>query len=232
MDIKVRKSSARGYADHGWLKSYHSFSFADYFDPAHMGFKSLRVINEDWIAPRAGFPTHPHRDMEIFTVLVNGSLEHRDSMGNGTVLRPGQIQVMSAGSGITHSEFNPSEDEPAHLLQIWITPRQTGLKPSYADSQPAPSKDKQRKTLIIARDGREGAAMIQQDADVYKITMNAGDHSAHEVLKGRGVWIQVISGTLHVNGLTLAAGDACSTEDPGIMELHTTAQSDALLFDL
>ena len=163
MKIKLRRSKERGHADHGWLDSYHTFSFADYYDPAHMGFRSLRVINQDRIAPGGGFPTHPHRDMEIFSYLVEGELQHQDSLGNGRVLKPGQIQMMCAGKGVLHSEFNPSDSEISHLLQIWIQPDQRGLVPSYTEWHPDPAKDQESKVLVISREGRENSASIRRD---------------------------------------------------------------------
>jgi quercetin 2,3-dioxygenase len=232
MKLTLRRSQERGHADHGWLKSHHTFSFADYYDPQHMHFRSLRVINEDWIAEGQGFGTHPHRDMEIFTVMVEGALQHKDSMGNGRIIRPGQIQMMSAGSGVTHSEFNPSKDEPAHLLQIWITPNQRGLKPSYTEWQPAPDAAQQAKTLIISADGREGSATIHQDADVYRLNLPKGHALRHDVAAQRGVWIQLIKGSATVNGTALTAGDAISTEDAGALIITAEEEIDALLFDL
>jgi redox-sensitive bicupin YhaK (pirin superfamily) len=232
MKIFLRKSDARGQADHGWLKSRFSFSFADYYDPAHMGFRCLRVINEDWIAPGGGFPTHPHRDMEIFTVLLRGTLEHKDSMGNGRQLKPGQIQLMSAGSGVTHSEFNPSPTEPAHLLQIWILPRAKNLPPSYTEWQPPVGRTPRTKTLIISGDGREGAATIQQDADVHRIVLAAGESATHTVLPGRAVWIQCMQGSARCLETRLEQGDAAYTEDAGQLTLTAESPVDALLFDL
>ena len=232
MKLTIRKSSERGHADHGWLKSHHTFSFADYYDPSHMGFRSLRVINEDWVAPGKGFPTHPHRDMEIFTVMVGGTLEHKDSMGNGRQIKPGQIQVMSAGRGVTHSEFNPSAAEPSHLLQIWILPETRGLTPSYTEWHPDPAKDGDSKVLIISRDGRDGSATIHQDADVYRVRLSAGESLQHEVRQGRGLWFQLIKGGVSVYGAALAAGDAFSTDDAGLLSLTADGQTEALLFDL
>lgn len=232
MKLTLRKSAERGHANHGWLDSHHTFSFADYYDPAHMGFRSLRVINQDVIAPGAGFPTHPHRDMEIFSYILHGALEHKDSMGNGRVLRPGQIQLMSAGSGVTHSEFNPSRTEPGSLLQIWIRPSQRGLKPSYTEWHPDPAKENESKVLVISPDGREGSATIHQDADIYRVRLGAGKSATHEVRSGRGAWLQLIKGTVTVNGTELNPGDAASTEDPGTLTLTASDDAEALLFDL
>ena len=232
MKITIRKSAERGLAEHGWLRSQHTFSFADYHDPAHMGFRSLRVINEDHVAPSGGFPTHPHRDMEIFSYVVAGSMQHRDSMGNGRVLLPGQIQLMSAGTGVTHSEFNPSAKEPLHLLQIWITPRERGLTPGYTEWHPDAARDGDAKVLVISPDGRDGSAMIHQDADVFRVRLRAGQSVSHEVRAGRGVWLQIIGGSANVNGTPLVAGDAASTEESGAFVVTADADTEALLFDL
>jgi redox-sensitive bicupin YhaK (pirin superfamily) len=232
MKTKLRKSSDRGHANHGWLDSYHTFSFADYYDPAHMGFRSLRVINEDRVAPGGGFPTHPHRDMEIFSYVVGGVLEHKDSMGNGRQLKPGQIQLMSAGSGVTHSEFNPSRGEPVHLLQIWIKPRTAGLTPSYTEWHPTATSEGLSKVLVISPDGRENSATIHQDADIYRVRLKAGEVLTHEAAPGRGIWLQVISGELEAGGEVLAAGDAASSEEGGAFEIRATRDLEALLFDL
>lgn len=232
MKLKLRLSNERGHANHGWLDSYHTFSFADYYDPAHMGFRSLRVINQDVIAPGAGFPTHPHRDMEIFSYILYGALAHKDSMGNGRVLKPGQIQLMSAGSGVTHSEFNPSQSEAGSLLQIWIRPRQNGLKPSYTEWHPKPEHETAAKVLVISSDGREGSATIHQDADIYRVRLEAGKSTTHEVTAGHGAWFQLIKGTVSVNGTTLNPGDAVSTDDTGTMTFTATEDAEALLFDL
>jgi redox-sensitive bicupin YhaK (pirin superfamily) len=230
--LVVRRSAERGHADHGWLKSYHSFSFADYYDPAHMGFRSLRVINEDHIAPGGGFPTHPHRDMEIFSYVVKGALQHKDSMGNGRTLQPAQIQLMSAGKGVLHSEFNPSADVTTHMLQIWIQPRQRGLVPSYTEWHPDPARDRDPKVLVISSDGRDGSATIQQDANVYRIRLPEGETIQQETLKGRGLWFQLIQGSVEVGGLTLQAGDAVSTESAGSVTFTALRDAEGLLFDL
>ncbi len=232
MKITVRKSGERGLAEHGWLSSRHTFSFADYHDPAHMGFRSLRVINEDHVAPGAGFPTHPHRDMEIFSYVVAGSMQHRDSMGNGRVLLPGQIQLMSAGTGVTHSEFNPSAKEALHLLQIWITPRERGLTPGYTEWHPDAARDGDAKVLVISPDGREGSALIHQDADVFRVRLRAGQRVSHDVRPGRGAWLQLIAGSVSANGAALVAGDAASTDDAGAITIAAGEDSEALLFDL
>lgn len=232
MKTTLRKSSDRGQANHGWLDSHHTFSFADYYDPAHMGFRSLRVINEDHVAAGGGFPTHPHRDMEIFTYVVSGALEHKDSMGNGRQLRPGQIQLMSAGSGVAHSEFNPSHSEAAHFLQIWIKPRTQGLTPSYTEWHPSPESAASPKVLVISSDGRDDSATIQQDASIYQIKLQPGQSLNHELLTGRGLWLQIIHGEISANGAVLAAGDAIHTEDAGILNITANQNAEAILFDL
>jgi redox-sensitive bicupin YhaK (pirin superfamily) len=231
MNLTLRRSNERGHADHGWLDTYHTFSFADYYDPEHMGFRSLRVINQDVIAPGAGFPTHPHRDMEIFSYILYGALAHKDSMGNGRTLKPGQIQLMSAGTGVTHSEFNPSPTEGASLLQIWIRPRVHGLPPSYTEWHPKPEHDHAEKVLVISSDGRNDSATIQQDADVYRIRLAAETSTTHEIVPGRGAWLQLIHGRLSLNDTPLNPGDAASTEDPGTLSLTASEDAEALLFD-
>lgn len=230
--LTVRRSAERGHADHGWLKTYHTFSFADYHDPAHMGFRSLRVINDDWVAPGAGFPTHPHREMEIFSYVVSGTIAHKDSMGNGRELKPGQVQLMSAGTGVTHSEFNPSSSEPLHLLQIWIRPKTTGLVPSYTEWHPTPESEHEAKTLLISPDGREQSARIHQDVDVYRVRLKAGESVTHELVNGRALWLQLIQGQLHSLDVALQVGDAVSSESPGSHIFTATEDSEALFFDL
>lgn len=232
-NITVRRSNERGIADIGWLKSKHSFSFSEYYDPEHMGFRSLRVINQDQVAPKGGFPTHPHRDMEIFSYVQEGTLQHEDSMGNGRKLVPGQIQLMSAGSGITHSEFNPSDTEPLHFLQIWIKPREAGLTPSYTEWTVDSTDQKENKTLIISEDGILGSATIQQDARVYLLRLQAGETVQHNLAEGRGAWLQVVKGPATLNKTNLQSGDAGSTEVAGTLEIQAKeAPIEALLFDL
>lgn len=232
MKLDIRRSSERGHANHGWLDSHHSFSFADYYDPKHMGFRSLRVINEDRVAPGGGFPSHPHRNMEIFSYVINGTLEHKDSMGNGRRLTPGQIQLMSAGTGVTHSEFNPSSTEAVHFLQIWIAPKQNGLTPNYSEWHPTPDTENSSKVLVISADGRDGSARIQQDTDVYRIRLAAGESIEHALRPGRGLWLQMIFGTATAHECQLKAGDGASTESAGNFALHASAATEALLFDL
>ena len=232
MKLTIRKSSEHGHVNHGWLDSYFTFSFADYYDSAHMGFRSLRVINQDHIAPGGGFPTHPHRDMEIFGYILEGALEHKDSMGNGRQLKPGEIQLMSAGSGVTHSEFNPSKTEPGSLLQIWIKPHTPGLVPSYTEWHPSPETESAAKVLVISPDGREASATIHQDADIYRIRLKAGESVVHELRSGRALWLQLIKGDVTLEDTKLSAGDAASSEDPGIFTLTAGEDAEALLFDL
>jgi quercetin 2,3-dioxygenase len=228
--LNIRRADERGHAHHGWLNSHHSFSFADYYDPAHMGFRSLRVINDDRVAPGMGFGTHPHHDMEIFSYVLEGTLEHKDSMGNGSVLKPGQIQLMSAGRGITHSEFNPSPKEPLHFLQIWIQPRERGLTPTYTEWHPMP-EHADAKVLVISPDGRDGSATIHQDVDIYRIRLQPGQTASHELNRGRGAWLQIADGELTFNGTTLTTGDGASTEEPGTLTLAATQPTEAILFD-
>lgn len=232
MKTNIRKSSDRGHANHGWLNSHHTFSFAEYYDPQQMGYRSLRVINEDRVAPGGGFPTHPHRDMEIFSYVVGGALEHKDSMGNGRQLKPGQIQLMSAGSGVAHSEFNPSRTEPAHFLQIWIKPRSPGLVPSYTEWHPSADSEEKQKVLVISPDGREDSATIHQDADIYRVRLKAGESLDHDLKSGRGLWLQIISGKIEAQGETLESGDAISTESAGTFQITATETTEAILFDL
>ena len=232
MPCTVRRSEERGFADHGWLVARHSFSFADYHDPAHMGFRSLRVLNQDLVAPGTGFPPHGHRDMEIFTYVLEGAIEHRDSLGNHAQLRPGQIQVMSAGSGVQHSEYNPSRTERLHLIQVWIQPDRTGLTPRYAEWIPQPNQLDAPKVLIISNDGREGSAHISQDADVHRLKTRAAITLTHELRPGRGLWLQVIAGEVETGGVTLRPGDALQSQDAGVFTLHTAGPFEALLFDL
>lgn len=229
----IRRSDERGHARHGWLESRHTFSFADYYDPAHMGFRSLRVINQDQVAPLGGFPTHPHRDMEIFSYVLEGRLAHRDSMGNERVLKPGEVQLMSAGRGVTHSEYNPSSDEKTHFLQIWIQPRERGIEPRYTEWKPTPASEASPKALLISADGRDDSATITQDADVYRVRLQPGEAVSHDLPAGRGLWLQLIHGRLDVAGQELAPGDAISTEEASTHRFHAGDEPvEALLFDL
>ena len=231
-ELNIRRANERGHGDHGWLNSYHTFSFADYYDPAHVGFRSLRVINDDRVAAGKGFGAHPHRDMEIFSYVLEGTLEHKDSMGNGRQLKPGRIQLMSAGRGITHSEFNPSTTEPLHFLQIWIQPRERGLAPHYTEWHPKPENAKAPKVLVISPDGRDGSATIHQDVDVYRVRLEDGQTVSHEIKPGHGAWLHVADGALRINGAELATGDGGSTEAPGVLTLTANKPTEALLFDI
>ncbi len=232
MNLTLRRSAERGHADHGWLDSRHTFSFADYHDPAHMGLRMLRVINQDTVAPAAGFPTHPHRDMEIFSYVLGGALQHQDSMGNGRTLRPGEIQLMSAGTGVTHSEFNPSRTDPLHFLQIWIVPDRRGLTPSYTEWKPTDEQRRAQDVVVISPDGRDGSAVIHQDTIVRRLSLPAGAATSHTNGKGRATWVQLISGSLQIGDRVLAAGDGVSTEDQGSMAITAKTAAEALLFDL
>ncbi len=231
--LKIRRADERGHANHGWLESRHTFSFGDYYDAAHMGFRSLRVINDDRVAPGGGFPTHPHRDMEIFSYVMGGRLAHRDSMGNQRELKPGEIQLMRAGSGVTHSEFNPSPADEARFLQIWITPCQRGLKPAYTEWQAPADGAHAPKTLVISADGREGSARIAQDAEIHLIRAAAATAVTHDLAAGRGLWLHIIRGTAILAGNELHPGDAASLEEPARVEIHSGPDGlEALLFDL
>lgn len=230
--LKVKKSNQRGRGDHGWLKSNFSFSFADYYDPAAMGLRALRVINEDHIAPGGGFPMHPHRDMEIITYVVAGELQHKDSHGFSEVIRPGEVQRMSAGSGVTHSEFNPSRENAIHLLQIWIIPNKGGGPYGYDQKSFVDALAGGGKVLAVSETGRNGSIAIQQDADLFVARPRAGGKIAHELRSGRHAWLQVVKGSLTVNGEALAAGDAIYGTDEKNLEIAANADSEFLLFDL
>lgn len=229
--IQTRKSNERGHAEHGWLDSYHSFSFADYYDPQHTNFRSLRVINEDFVAPEMGFGMHPHRDMEIITYVVDGELRHRDSMGNTAVMRAGDVQRISAGTGIMHSEMNDSPKEPVHLLQIWIMPDRKGAKPAYAEKSFAQAEPG-RLHLVASKSGREGSISINQDAELFLGKLKGGDSARHEIVAGRHAWLQLIKGELDVNGAHLKSGDAVAISETDALALSAAKPSDFLLFDL
>jgi len=231
--ITTRRSKERGHAQHGWLDSYHTFSFADYYDPAHMGFRSLRVINEDTVQPGMGFGTHPHRDMEILTYILEGKLAHKDSMGNGREIGPGQLQTMSAGTGIMHSEFNASHRDLVHFLQIWIVPNQRGLTPRYAEWNPPTGANGNSITLLASVDGREGSATIAQDAFLYLVKLQKGESINHTLTMGRGAWVQVMRGAIHADNTILAKGDGAAFEDETSVTLTAAEDgAEALLFDL
>ncbi len=230
--ITKRPSNERGHNDLGWLDTYHTFSFSSYFDPNHTHFRALRVINEDIVQPGGGFPTHPHDNMEILTYILDGALEHQDSMGNGSVIRPGQIQTMTAGTGITHSEFNPSKTEPVHLLQIWMLPEEKGLEPSYGEYTFNIEARKADLQLIASRDGREGSAVIHQDLALYTSVLTENDSVHHELEPNRHAWIQVTRGSILLNEIELNAGDGAAVSDEQKLSVTGTANSEVLLFDL
>jgi redox-sensitive bicupin YhaK (pirin superfamily) len=232
MQATLRKSEDRGRANFGWLDSKHSFSFGHYYDPAHMGFGPLRVINEDRVAPGGGFPTHPHSDMEIISYVLEGGLEHKDSIGTGSVIRPGDLQRMSAGTGVRHSEFNASKTEPVHFLQIWIIPERRGLEPSYEQKTFGPEEKRGKLRLVGSRDGRQGSLTIHQDVDLYASMLDAGQSVSHLLAPGRGAWIQVARGSLSLNGQRLAAGDGIALEEPAELRLAGEKDAEVLLFDM
>jgi hypothetical protein len=229
--MKIRKANERGHAEHGWLDTYHTFSFADYYDPNWMGFRSLRVINDDLVMPGRGFGTHPHRDMEIITYILNGALEHKDSMGNGRVIRTGEVQYISAGSGVQHSEFNPSKDEAVRLLQIWIQPDEKGARPRYAEKSLA-NAPAGTFLLIASKTGRDGSIGIRQDADLWMAKLGNGDQVTHKLARGRHGWLHVAEGEVSLNGKQLSGGDAAAVDEESILELSATKPSQVLLFDL
>jgi redox-sensitive bicupin YhaK (pirin superfamily) len=230
--ISIRSSSERGAIRLDWLDSRHTFSFGDYYDPKQMGFRSLRVINDDRVAPAGGFGTHGHRDMEILTYVLEGSLEHRDSLGTGSVLRRGDVQRMSAGTGIRHSEFNPSKTEPVHFLQIWLIPEENRLQPEYEQKHFSDEDKRSRLRLVVSRDGRDGSLAIHQDAEVYAAILASGEHLSHRLRPGRNAWLQVAAGAVTLNGHTLKAGDGAAVSDEPLLELTGTEAAEVLLFDL
>jgi len=230
--ISLRRASERGHANHGWLDSWHSFSFADYYDPAHMGFRALRVINEDRVQPGQGFGTHGHRDMEIITYILSGRLEHKDNMGNGSIIVPGDVQRMSAGRGVLHSEYNPSRDEPVHFLQIWILPDVQGIKPEYEQKHFEAAETRGRLRRLASPDGRDSSVAIHQDASLYATRLDGQDSARHELPPGRGAYVHVVRGRAKVNGQTLDAGDAAAMESERAVTLGEGIGAEILLFDL
>ncbi|KPK11465.1 MAG: quercetin 2,3-dioxygenase [Acidithiobacillales bacterium SG8_45] len=230
--IQLRKADKRGHANYGWLKSYHTFSFADYFDPKEMGFSHLRVINDDTVAPGAGFPTHPHRDMEIVSYVLEGGLEHKDSMGNGSVIRPGDVQRMTAGTGVTHSEYNASSSEPVHFLQIWIVPDQARLEPGYEQRIFEPTERRGRLRLVGSRDGRDNSITIHQDVDLYSTVLAAGESTRHALQENRCAYLHVARGNIKLNGTELHEGDGARVIDETEIQLDGTYLGEVLLFDL
>jgi quercetin 2,3-dioxygenase len=230
--ITVRKAGERGHAEHGWLDSWHTFSFGDYYDPSHMGFRSLRVINEDRVAAGKGFPTHPHRDMEILTYVLDGALEHKDSMGNGSVMRSGDVQRMTAGTGVAHSEFNGSRDNPVHFLQIWILPEARNLQPGY-EQKNFTKEDRQGKFKVVAaRDGADSAVVVHQDMKLLAGLFAEGEQAKYALAQGRHAWLHVARGKLLVNGKELEAGDAVQVSEEPALEVTGVKDAEVLLFDL
>ena len=230
--INIRRSNERGGGNLGWLNTRHSFSFDTYYDPKHMGFRSLRVINEDWVTPGEGFPLHPHRDMEIITYVLEGALAHNDSLGTGSVIRPGDGQRMSAGKGIRHSEMNASDTEKVHLLQIWILPDRAGYEPSYEQKTFPESEKRGRLRLIAGPDGKNGSVTIHQDAKLYVSLLSPGQHVTHELSPGRHAWLQVAKGAVELNGKKLDQGDGAAVSDETKLTIKGTKEAEVLLFDL
>ncbi len=230
--IVPRYGGDRGHANHGWLDTYHTFSFAGYHDPRFMGFRALRVINEDRVAPGQGFGMHPHQDMEIITYVLSGALEHKDSMGNGEVLRPGELQRMSAGTGLLHSEFNPSDDEPVHLYQIWLLPKSRGIEPSY-EQKSFPVADRLNALRLVASpDGQDGSLSLHQDARLFLAALQPSQSVRHDFELGRHGWLQVLKGSLRINDFTLHAGDGAAVSDEQQVTLQAVEETEAMLFDL
>jgi len=230
--IDIRKSEERGHFDHGWLNTYFTFSFADYYDPKHVHFRTLRVLNDDRVAPGQGFPTHPHRDMEIVTYVLEGALEHRDSMGTGSVIRPGDVQYMGAGSGVTHSEFNASDKEPVHLLQIWMFPEKQGYQPAYGQKNFSEAEKRGKLRLLASPDGRDGSIQIRQANELYATVLDKGQAVRHELQPDRHAYVQVARGSVTLNGTQLEAGDGAAISAEKAVELTGVNNAEVLLFDL
>jgi quercetin 2,3-dioxygenase len=230
--MKIRKSDERGHADHGWLDTHFTFSFADYFDPEHVQFRTLRVMNDDRVAGGGGFPTHPHRDMEIVTYVLEGALEHRDSMGNGSVIKPGDVQYMGAGTGVTHSESNASKTEPVHLYQIWMLPEKKGLKPSYGQKNFSAAEKRGKLRLVASPDGRDGSVKIRQDNELYVTVLGSGESVKHELEPERHAYVQVARGSVKLNGTSLETGDGAAISAEKSIELTGVKDAEVLLFDL
>jgi redox-sensitive bicupin YhaK (pirin superfamily) len=230
--ITLRKAQDRGHAQHGWLDSWHTFSFGDYYDPKHMGFRSLRVINEDRVAPGKGFPTHTHRDMEIVTYVLEGALEHKDSMGNGSVMKPGDVQRMTAGTGVGHSEFNASRSEPVHFLQIWLLPEGRNLQPGYEQKNFSKAERQGKLRVVASREGGDGAVVVHQDVKLLAGVFAAGESASYTLAPGRHAWLHVARGKLRVNGQDLEAGDALQASEEAALELSGVNDAEVLLFDL
>lgn len=230
--IDLRKAAERGHFNHGWLDTYHTFSFADYYDPEHMGFRSLRVINEDRVHPGQGFGMHGHRDMEILTYVLEGALEHKDSMGNGSIIKAGHLQRMTAGTGVRHSEFNPSDAERVHLYQIWLLPARTGLKPEYQELALTDEEKRGRFRLVASPDGVDGSMTIHQDARLYLTTLLPGQAASQKIDNGRAAWLQVLRGTVNSFDLKLVAGDGVAITGENMVAVDAADESELLLFDL
>jgi len=230
--IQIRKSDERGHANHGWLDTHFTFSFADYYDPTHVHFRTLRVMNDDRIAGGGGFPMHPHRDMEIVTYVLEGALEHRDSMGNGSVIQPGDVQYMSAGTGVTHRESNASETEPVHLYQIWMFPEKQGLKPAYGQKNFSEAEKRGKLRLLISPDGRNGSLKIRQDNELYASLLTKGDTVKHDLRPDRHAYVQVARGSVALNGNKLDEGDGAAISEEKAVELTGVKDAEVLLFDL
>ena len=230
--LKVRKATERGHADHGWLDTNHTFSFSSYYDPQHMGFRSLRVMNEDRVAPGKGFGTHQHNDMEIVSYVLDGALEHKDSLGNGEVLRPGEFQRITAGTGITHSEFNPSTEEPTHFYQIWLRPKREGIEPSYEQKSFDPASRQNQLQLVASPDGAEGSLLIHQEAKIFLANIAAGQKLAYHLPDARHAWLQILRGTIEVNGEELVTSDGVAISEEVAIELTAISDAEIMLFDL
>ena len=230
--LNIRLNEDRGHANNGWLDTHFTFSFSNYYDPEHMGFRALRVINEDRVKPESGFGTHSHRDMEIVAYVLAGELGHKDSMGTGSVIRPGDVQRMSAGTGVTHSEWNHSKTEPVHFLQIWILPDRRGLEPAYEQKTLAPEAMQDQLRLIASPDGRDGAVTVHQDAEIYVARLDTGREVAHALRAGRHAWVQVARGSVDVNGTSLTAGDGAAVSDEAQLSLKASEAAEVLVFDL
>jgi redox-sensitive bicupin YhaK (pirin superfamily) len=230
--ITIRKAEERGHFDFGWLSTYHSFSFGDYYDPKHTRFQTLRVINEDFVQPGHGFPTHGHRDMEIVTYILQGALEHRDSMGTGSIIKRGDAQRMSAGTGVTHSEANPSPDEPVHLLQIWILPSEQGLKPEYEEKKFSDEEKRNKLRLIVSPEGSDGSVKIHQDAKIYASLLDDRQEVVHTLQNGRSAWLQVAAGSVTLNDIALKQGDGAAVSQESNIRIIAGEPAEVLLFDL
>ena len=230
--IRIRKAVERGHFNHGWLDTFHTFSFSDYYDPANMGFRALRVINDDRVQPGQGFGMHGHRDMEIVTYVLDGALQHKDSLGNGSIIRAGELQRMTAGTGVRHSEFNPSDMEGVHLYQIWLLPERTGLKPSYEELAVGEEEKQGRFRLVASPDGAAGSLTIHQDARLYLASLLPGQGVAHPIEPGRAAWLQVLRGSVNVLGNDLSAGDGVAVTDENAISVQAAVPSEVLLFDL